>query len=335
MIAHVGALAAGTAALAAALAGMTGTAAPATSTAYADWTLTGASGTMTIPVTGFPSATFTTDSTSPSIQDGTSTYLTADTPFGAVFGSSRGEQYALLRTAAHLAPSTTTFTFQTPAPASRWGFALGDIDADRVTISGTNAAGAPVSGADLGYQSNFNYCAVSPHPSGCGTGPFTDKPTWDEGTATLAGSSSDSSGAAAWFRPAVRLKTLTFTFSRSSGSPSYQVWFAAMSATISGRVRTISGRRPPSTRLDLLHVNGSPVRDPDGRPVTTTTVDDGSYAFTGIAHGYYVVAIVPPLGFAADGPARVAVDTTHGDASGVDFALREVAPAVPMVPVTG
>lgn len=323
-----------TAALAAALVGVAGTAAYSAAGAYAGWTLNGTSGTMTVPVTGFPPAAVTTDSTSPSVQAGTSAYLSAATPFGAVFGSSRGEQYALLRTAAHLGPSTTTFTFRTPAPASGWGFALGDVDADRVTISGTDETGAPVSAASLGYESSFNYCAVSPRPSGCGTGPFTDRPTWDQATATLYGSGSDTSGAAAWFRPTAPLKTLTFTFSRTAGSPSYQVWFAALSRDISGTVTTISGDPPPPTTLGLLHDTPpyAPVLDADERPVTTTTARDGSYSFTGIMPGRYIVSVDPPAGFAARGPARLAVDVTHGNASGANFALR---PVPPTVPVTG
>lgn len=314
---------AGAVTIAAVLVGLTGTAAYSAAGAYANWTLSGAAGTMAIPVTGFPSATFTTDSTSPSFQSGKSVYLSANTPFGEVFGSSQGTQYPLLRTAAGRAPSATTFTFRTPAPASGWGFTLGDIDADQVAISATDAAGGTVPPADLGYESSFNFCAVSPRPPGCGTGPFTDKPVWNQATQTLTGNGADTTGGSAWFRPATAIKTLTFTFSRRSGSPVYQVWFAAASATVRGTVTVAPGDTPPPATLRLLNPDGSPVLDAQGQPVSTTTDAYGGYAFTGVARGEYLVEVDPPRGFTADGPARRAAGTTGGDDAGVDFALRE------------
>jgi hypothetical protein len=316
---------AGAATLAALLLGVTGVAAVPAGGAYANWTLSGSTGTMAIPVTGFPAATLTTNSTSPSLQSGMSTYLSASTPFGQAFGSSQGTPYALLRTAARQAPSTTTFTFENPTPA-RWAFTLGDIDADKVTVSATDAAGGPVSAAGLGFESSFNYCAVSPRPSGCGTGPFTDQPVWDPATGTLTGNGADTAGAAAWFRPAVPVKTLTFAYSRLNGSPVYQVWFAATSSEIRGNVTVTPGDTPPPTTLRLLHADGSPVPGAGGQPVTTVTGVQGGYAFTGVAGEGYIVAMDPPQGFTADGPARRPADTAGGDAVGVDFALREDVP---------
>jgi hypothetical protein len=316
---------AGAVTLAALLLGVTGVAAVPAAGAYAGWTLSGTAGTMTIPVTGFPAATLTTNSTSPSLQPGTSAYLSASTPFGRAFGSSQGMPYALLRTAAGRAPSTTTFTFENPTPA-RWGFTLGDIDADQVTISATDATGGPVPAADLGFESSFNYCAVSPRPSGCGAGPFTDQPVWDPATETLTGNGPDTAGAAAWFRPAVPVRTLTFTYSRLSGSPVYQVWFAATGAAVRGDVTVSPGDTPPPTTLRLLHADGSPVLDAGGQPVTTTSGIQGGYQFTGVASEGYIVAMDPPRGFTADGPARRPADTAGGDAEGVDFALREEVP---------
>ena len=316
---------AGAATLAALLLGVTGVAAVPAPGAYADWTISGSAGTMAIPVTGFPAATLTTNSTSPSLQSGTSTYLSASTPFGQAFGGSQGMPYALLRTAAGQAPSTTTFTFANPTPA-RWGFTLGDIDADKVIISATGAGGGPVSAADLGFESSFNYCAVSPRPPGCGAGPFTDQPVWNPATATLTGNGPDTAGAAAWFRPAVPVKTLTFTYSRLSGSPVYQVWFAAASSAVRGDVTVAPGDTPPPTTLRLLHADGSPVLGAGGQPVTTTTGIQGGYSFTGVAGEGYIVAMDPPAGFTADGPARRSADTAGADADGVDFALHEDVP---------
>jgi hypothetical protein len=316
---------AGAVALAALILSGTGVTAIPSSGAYPDWTLNGTAGTMAIPVTGFPAAILATNSTSPSLQSGASTYLSASTPFGQAFGSSQGRPYALLRTAAGQAPSTTTFTFANPTPA-RWGFALGDIDADKVAVSATDAAGGPVSAASLGFESSFNYCAVSPRPPACGAGPFTDQPAWDPATKTLTGNGSDTAGAAAWFRPAVPIRTLTFTYSRLSGSPVYQAWFAAMSSAVRGNVTMAAGDTPPPVTLRLLHADGSPVLGASGQPVTTTSGAQSGYAFTGVASGDYVVATDPPQGFTAAGPARRPADTTGGDAGGVDFALSENVP---------
>ena len=324
----------GAAALAALLLGVTGLAAVPAAGTYADWTLSGNAGTMAIPVTGFPAATLTTNSTSPSLQSGTSAYLNASTPFGQAFGSSQGRPYALLRTAAGQTPSSTTFTFENPTP-THWGFTLGDIDADKVTISATDAAGGPLSAADLGFESSFNYCAVSPRPPGCGAGPFTDEPVWQPATETLTGNGPDTAGAAAWFRPAVPVKTLTFTYSRLSGSPVYQVWFAAMSSEVRGDVTVTPGDAPPPTTLRLLHADGSPVLGAGGQPVTTTSDARGGYAFTGVAGESYIVAMDPPPGFTADGPVRRPADTAGGDAQGVDFALREDVPPPYADNVTG
>lgn len=282
---------------------------------------------MTIPVSGFPQATLRTDSTQPRTASGNSVYLSAGTPFGSVFGSSRGKPYALFRTAADLTPSTTMFTFTAPASVGHWGFTLGDIDADQVTIGATDAAGNPIAAADLGYQTSFNYCAASPKPSGCtGSGPFTDKPTWNPATGTLTGSGSDTLGGSAWFRPAAPVKTLTFTFSRQAGAPVYQVWFAALNASVSGTVRVAPDDTPPPSTLRLLHPDGTPVLSASGAPVTATTGPDGSYAFPGVARGDYIVALDVPKGFAATGPDRRSADASSGDATHVDFVLREDVP---------
>jgi hypothetical protein len=180
-------------------------------------------GTMGDLGTGFPPATFTSDATGATgveIQSGAGTWLPASTPFGAVFGSSQGQPYASVRYAASQTPSTTTFTFSSPTPTSGWGFTLGDIDADAVTVSATDAAGDPVPIAGLGFEGTFNYAGNA------------DLPTWDAGTGTLTGSGSDTTGAAGWFRPTAPLRTLTFVFSVQTGFPIYQVWFAAQEQAV-------------------------------------------------------------------------------------------------------
>lgn len=219
---------------------------------YATWSVGGGSGAFTGTMgglgTGFASSTFASDATGATgveIQSGASTWLPASTPFGAVFGSSQDQPYASIRYAASQTPSTTTFTFSAPMPGSGWGFTLGDIDADAVTVSATNAAGDPVPVASLGFEGTFNYAGNA------------DVPTWDPGTGTLTGSGGDTNGAAGWFRPTTPLRTLTFVFSVQTGFPIYQVWFAAQEQAV-----TTTTAAPTSV----------PASTTTTAPSTTTTV---------------------------------------------------------------
>ncbi|MFJ8041732.1 Ig-like domain-containing protein [Kitasatospora sp. NPDC096147] len=290
--------------------------AAASGTEYGAWDLPGRR--LTVPAAGFPAASVTTDSTNPTTPSGSSSFLNRATPFGAAFGSSQGLPYLSLRAASGNSPSTTTLAFETAPPAGSWGFALGDVDADTVTVSGTAADGSALTAADLGFRGAFTYCTGSPLPSGCG-GPQTDLPRWDAATATLVGSGADTSGAAGWFRPAKAVRSLTLTFTVQTGIPLYQLWVAADTTAVAGRVGATGCAAPDRTTLALLAADGTPVTGPDGRPVTTTTAPDGSYAFTGLAAGAHRVRVEPPPGYTARTATR---DTPAGaDATGVDFAL--------------
>lgn len=199
---------------------------------YAAWTLEGQgrayTGTMTLPG-DFPAARFTSDARADSVlRTGANTWLGENTPFGEAYGSSRDRPYPSLRpnTDTPPIPSTTTYTFAAPTPASGWGFALGDIDADAVTVSATGADGGPVPVGALGFQGAFNFCETTPRPNTCSGVTEFHLPAWDPATGTLAGDGTDRTGGVGWFQPAVPLTTLTFTFTALSGSPVYQTWFA-------------------------------------------------------------------------------------------------------------
>jgi hypothetical protein len=128
-------------------------------------------------------------------------------------------------TAPRGADSVTTFTFNNTTPASGWSFVLGDIDADAVTISATDVLGSPVNVAAWAVTP-FNYCnSTSPRPTAC-AGVSMDLPTWNSGTATLTGSGNDTDGASGWVQPNSAIKTLTLTFKKLVGFPTYQLWFA-------------------------------------------------------------------------------------------------------------
>jgi len=306
--------------------------AAAAGSAYGQWSLGAGGGSVTVPVTGFPAASVTTDSSSVLTPSGASAYLNASTPFGAVFGSSRNEPYALLRTKSGNGPggaSTTTITFATPAAAEGWGFTLGDIDADAVQVSATGANGQPLSVADLGFQSTFNFCQGSPLPVTCAGNADTDVPVWNGVAGTLTGNVTDTNGASGWFRPTVPIKSLTIKYSGQTGIPVYQLWVAALSRTISGKVLAVGGCGLPSgTTLRLLHADGSAVMS-NGEPVTTAVESDGTYSFAGVAAGSFKVALTPPSGLRPLSALSQAADATPGDVANVDFSLRCTPPATP------
>ncbi|WP_341978113.1 carboxypeptidase regulatory-like domain-containing protein [Microbacterium sp. LTA6] len=305
------------------------TASAATTTAWAEWApLSGSGGAYTTAVSfaGQPSLTATVTSDSRAGQvgviSGASTWLSEGTPIGAKYGSSRDLPYLNLRPKADSAsaPSTTTYTFASPTPSSGWAFALGDIDADAVRIHGTTAAGAPITAADLGFQGGFNYCApgIAGKPS-C-TGAADDVPAWDPVALTLTGNAGavDTFGSAAWFEPTTPLSTLTFEFTRRSGFPIYQTWFAVLARDITGTVVDVDSGPLDGIAVTLTDANGDVI-------ATTTTAAGGTYAFPGnIATDGYTVTATPPAGKEAVIGSGTA-DLRTEDAV-VDLSMRDVAP---------
>ncbi|NUR70132.1 MAG: hypothetical protein HOU81_04880 [Hamadaea sp.] len=256
---------------------------------YADWTRTGGTGAWQAtgtPAAGFPVADVTSNASSVTVPSGASTFLGPQTPPGQVYGSSQGQTYLNVSTAKGFDTSTTTMTFDAATPAKNWAFVIGDLDADSLTITGTDANGDPISPADLGFEGTFNYCAYSPKPSGCtGPGPFTDVPTWSADTATLVGNTLDTFGAAAWFQPTVAVKTLTFRFSRIIGAPIFQLWLAAKAVPVMIPVKGTTEDCPATIELD--NAEGIPVLDIVGKPVTATTDANGTATFPAVTDGSY------------------------------------------------
>ncbi len=235
---------------------------------YAEWTRVGATGTVTLASDGFdaPTATWSSTGTSLDTPTGASTWLGSGTPFGAVYGSSQGKPYLNVGTGG-AASVVTTYTFTDPTPVGTWGFTLGDIDADRVTISATDAIGNALTVAPW-FQSVFNYCAVSPKPSGCPAGAQTDVPTWN-GVDTLTGNGSDTAGAAGWFRPTQAVKTLTFTFAKLSGFPVFQTWFAADLPAPTPTPTPTPSPTPSPTPTPTPSPTPSPTPTPEPTPTPT------------------------------------------------------------------
>lgn len=301
----------------------------ATTTAWATWDpLSGTGGNYTSAVTlaGQPSLTATIASDSLGgggigVISGMSTWLSEGTPIGAKYGSSRDQPYLNLRPQANNAtsPSTTTYTFDTPAPSSGWAFALGDIDADSLRISGTTATGAALTAADLGFQDAFNYCDPGVGIGMSCAGYVGDVPTWDPTTLTLMGNptAADTAGAAAWFEPTVSISTLTFEYSQRSGFPIYQTWFASMARDITGTVSDVDDGPLDGVPVSLTDANGIIV-------ATTTTTGGGLYSFPGYfaTDGYQVTATPPPGKVEVVGTGTA--DLRTADAV-VDLTVRDIA----------
>ncbi|HEY1625574.1 MAG TPA: hypothetical protein VGG16_17420 [Streptosporangiaceae bacterium] len=193
---------------------------------YGDWTVSGKTGTVMVPGSYFPVGDVDSNARVFRVFSGKSTYLNSSTPPGQEFGSSQGHDYLQFGAASTTQPSKTTITFATPAPAG-WGFVLGDIDAEKTTITATGANGGDLPAADLGWKGAFNYCENTPRPGTCTNPPFDDKPVWDEATATLTGHGPDTSGASGWFMPTKPVKRLTIKYSVITGIPVAQLWLAA------------------------------------------------------------------------------------------------------------
>jgi hypothetical protein len=305
-------------------------AAAVTTTAWATWqplTGTGGAYTTTVQVAAQPAltATMTTDSRAGQVGviSGASTWLSQGTPVGEKYGSSINQQYLNLRPKADspTSPSTTTYSFATPTPASGWTFVLGDIDADSVRIEAIGVDGQTLTAEEIGFNGGFNYCApgVTGKPS-C-SGVATDVPSWDSTTQTLTGNAaaSDTSGSAAWFEPSVPITSMTFFFTQRSGFPIYQTWFASIARDITGTVTDQAEGPLPGAALTLTDANGGVVG-------TTTTDADGMYSFPGfIATDGYTVTVTVPDGKIAVGPTAQAVDLTTEDGSAA-FEVRDIEP---------
>ena len=307
-------------------------------TGWAEWDpLTGSANhyttTMRLPAQGFPAASVASDSRSGSVgvQTGTSMWFGPTTPVGVKYGSSQNRPYLNLRPLADTAtsPSTTTYTFDHPTPPTGWALVLGDIDADKVTVSATDADGQQVGAAELGFVQAFNLCDSSPRPGACSTS-VGDVPSWNPGTQTLTGNpaATDTVGATGWFEPTVSLTSLTLVFTRRAGFPVYQTWFASVARTIHGTVADVStgGGSCPVQDVTVRLVS------PYGESLATTTPDaTGAYSFGEYAtQPDYAVSIEPPAACAVVGPTTRQVSTAADDAV-ADFQVRQIIPQ----PVSG
>jgi hypothetical protein len=281
-------------------------------------------GTMTLPG-GFPETTFSTNSSLATLPTGVSTWQAATTPVGAVYGSSKNQPYLNQRPAANAAgsPAVTTYTFATPTPAGGWSFVLGDVDADKVTISATDADGQAVQVSQLGFQSVYNYCHLSGGPS-CDSAGLNDQPTWTDNGATgvLLGNTAanDTEGAAGWFSPEVALSSLTLAFEWRKGFPVYQTWFVDKTFAASGTA-SLDGQPLPQTPVTVVDANDETVAD-----VVTDEGGDWSVPQLVATDGYSAEATPPGE---SDPVPPVEFGLSSGDAADLDFAFESVVVVTP------
>jgi hypothetical protein len=301
----------------------------ATTSQWASWGPfegTGGAFTSSVTIANTPAitATMTSDSRAGQVGviSGASTWLAQGTPPGAIYGSSQNKPYVNLRPRADspTAPSTTTYSFANPTPTSGWMFALGDLDADKVSIRAVGPDGTVLDSTQIGFMGGFNYCAPGTVGKPSCAGSATDVPSWDPGTQTLTGNvaAADTNGAAAWFQPSAPISSLSFIYTQRSGFPVYQTWFASLARDITGTVTATTGSAAGAV-LTLRDANGNVV-------ATTTTAADGSYSFPGVqASDGYTVSIDPPGGMIATGATTATVNLAQTDGV-ADFTMRQVVP---------
>lgn len=302
---------------------------------YADWTLGGTGGAYTASAsglaTGFPTPSLTSTSRATAqVFGGASSWLPSSSSFGTRFGSSQDREYLSLRPAADNvgSPSATTITFDSPTPVGGWGLALGDVDAETLVVTGTDADGNALTGPGLGLVSTFSACDASPRASACSglTAPYA-VPTATTGatSVTLAdplcptvGERCDTTGAAGWFSPTVPVRSLTVTSTWKQGFPTYQLWLASAEQAVSGSVTAPCTSDRDGVRVEALRPDGSVA-------ASDTTGTDGAWSLGGLlGTGDWRLRVVPPAGAAVDGAATTALDLSGGDVTGRTTALRSL-----------
>lgn len=304
---------------------------------YADWTLGGGPGaytaTATDLATGFPTVSLTSNSRGQAaVVGGTSTWVPGSSSFGAAFGSSQNREYLSLRPAADSAasPSATTLTFADPTPVGGWGLALGDVDAEVLEVTGTDADGDPLTGAELGLVEAFSSCDASPRASSCtGTSapyavPTTtvqaDRVRLEDTGCPDDVTRCDTSGASAWLAPTVPVGSITVRSTWKQGSPTFNLWLATAESAVAGTVSAQCSGDAGGATIDVLGADDAVV-------ATTTTGADGTWRIGSLlALTDWRLRLTPPAGAAVDGDDSTVVDLSDGDVEGLDTALTALRP---------
>lgn len=279
--------------------------AAAPNTGYATYTAAvpnGADGSVSMTA-GFGNIAYASSGSSGiTIPGGSSAIQPLATPFAAFIGlSSAGQQYINTRLN-NSATSTNTYHFLTNTPNNgKWAMSLGDVDAERLTITATTSNGSPATAAELGFQSQYNYndpTDSTPHltVTQSGSSVVVEDPSCP--------TTCDTVGISVWFKPTVSLSYISISALGKSGFPVYQTWFATQYKPVSGHVDPFQGvpavnpTPVPPVTLDLVDLNGPGTSDD---VVVATTISDsaGNYTFPAVypeGSGVYEVDATGPYG---------------------------------------
>lgn len=229
---------------------------------------------------GYPKAVMSSNSTrTASFPQGLSTWWGAQTPAGRYWGSSHRKSFLSVRPASDApgSPSTTTISFADAAPTG-WGFVVGDVDSEAVTVTGIRADGQAASSDDLGFRGTFNACATPDKMDSCP--PTAGKaPSWDVDLLTLTGHSGDDDaiGADGWFVPTARLQSVTLSSTWAAGEPVFQTWLVTRTNDLSGTVKVSDGLCDlTQAAVTLVGAGGDAV-------ATTPVAEDGTWSFGQVA----------------------------------------------------
>jgi hypothetical protein len=274
-------------------------------TGYASYTAAvpnGADGTVSMTA-GFGNIAYSSSGSSGiTIPGGSSAIQPLSTPFAAFIGlSSTGQQYINTRLN-NGATATNTYRFLQNTPNNgKWAFSLGDVDAERLTITATKANGSAATAAEIGFQAQYNYNDP--------TDSVAHLTITQSGNSVVAEDPScpttcDTVGISVWFKPTVSLSYISISALGKSGFPVYQTWFATQYKPVSGHVDPFQGTpvvNPtpiPPLSLDLIDLNG-PGNSDDVVVATTTSDTSGNYSFPSVypeGTGVYEIEATGPYG---------------------------------------
>ena len=230
---------------------------------------------------GYPDASMTSDSDrTASVPQGLSTWWGAQTPPGKYWGSSHRKSFLSVRPASDTPgpASTTTISFPGADAPTGWGFVVGDVDSEVVTVTGVRADGQAASSEDLGFRGTFNACATPDKMDSCPT-VAGKAPRWDVDLLTLTGSSeqADAIGADGWFVPTARLRSVTLSSTWTAGEPVFQTWVVTRTSNLSGTVSVSDGLCDlTQAAVTLVGAEGEVVK-------TVPVAEDGTWSFGQVA----------------------------------------------------